>query len=219
MNMKMFLRGFTLIEMLVVIAIMGVLAALIMPNLGRMREQAWTKRCASNLRQLHAGMVSRGAEAGWYCRGVSYIDEEEADRKHMGWIHWKDWDSPDTYTYIGADGENNIRGGDLWPYMGDRIEVYACPTHVKKAAENNQDVVRSYAMSSDLCGNEGTGAPGVLALRDASKKIMFGEVEEARLQMPDDGSFFTDTNSLAFWHRDQANVVFVDGHLETRRAP
>ncbi len=210
-------RGFTLIEMLVVIAIMGVLAALIMPNMSRVREQAWTKRCASNLKQLHAGMAMKATEGGYYCRGASYLDD--VDRRHTGWIHWPDWDTPG-YTFIGPDGEMNIRGGDLWKYMGNRMEVYACPTHVKNAAENNVEVVRSYAMHSDLCGEAGTAAVNALALRDASRKIMFGEPEEARLDKEEGGqfvgSFFTSTNEMAFRHKSRANVVFVDGHLEAR---
>ena len=45
-------RGFTLIELLVVIAIIAILAAILFPVFARVREQARTTSCASNLRQL-----------------------------------------------------------------------------------------------------------------------------------------------------------------------
>jgi prepilin-type N-terminal cleavage/methylation domain-containing protein len=46
------LRAFTLIELLTVIAIIGVLAAILIPVLGRARESSHDSRCTGNLRQI-----------------------------------------------------------------------------------------------------------------------------------------------------------------------
>ena len=44
--------AFTLIELLTVIAIIGILAAILLPVVGRVRESAKSARCVSNLRQV-----------------------------------------------------------------------------------------------------------------------------------------------------------------------
>ncbi len=55
-------RAFTLVELLVVIVIIAILAAILMPVLGSAKEAGYRTKCLGNLRQLGAAMQGYAAE-------------------------------------------------------------------------------------------------------------------------------------------------------------
>ncbi|AHF90124.1 hypothetical protein OPIT5_07700 [Opitutaceae bacterium TAV5] len=59
---RMLRSAFTLVELLTVIAIIGILAALIIPVTGTIRQRARSAQCVSNLRQVGIGLTAYAGE-------------------------------------------------------------------------------------------------------------------------------------------------------------
>ncbi len=119
-------RGFTLIEMLVVIAIIGVLVALLLPALGAAREGARNATCKNNLRQFGVGLnlyADNNRES--LCSGAMDWRRDGAVTE-VGWV---------------ADLVN----------LGTSVGQMLCPTNEVKMTEKYNDLLGATVTALDSC--------------------------------------------------------------------
>ena len=67
-------KGFTLLELLIVIGILGVLIAILLPAIGKVREFDRRVTCQSNLRHIGVGLFAYAAREGTFPYPASVVD-------------------------------------------------------------------------------------------------------------------------------------------------
>jgi prepilin-type N-terminal cleavage/methylation domain-containing protein/prepilin-type processing-associated H-X9-DG protein len=79
--------GFTLIELMVSISVLGLLLAILLPVLQRVRENARDTQCKSNLRQIASGLTQRASSSnsGEFCSGA-WDWKRDGAVTEVGWV-------------------------------------------------------------------------------------------------------------------------------------
>ena len=95
--MKKMKKGFTLVEIMIVVAIIAILAAVAIPNFIKYRRNSQAAACISNLKQIQ-GAVEQARLAG----KTAYTDDDLFGQ--TGYIKTKvSCPSGGTYTYLNLD--------------------------------------------------------------------------------------------------------------------
>jgi prepilin-type N-terminal cleavage/methylation domain-containing protein len=130
--------AFTLIEVLVVVAIIALLVAILLPSLARARQQAKMLVCQTNVHQLSTAFIMYSVENGHRLPGSFY--DYAAD-----WLGRANKVNSANYP-IGREPED----GTIYRYVGRNSRAYACPDDTRDSALDGY--YRSYSAPLILSG-------------------------------------------------------------------
>ncbi len=195
-------RVFTLIELLIVISIIAILAAMLLPALGKAREAAYTIKCTGNQKQLlNMHMLYADTYKDWGIGNCYPYYESKSSGKRVEYMRFFRTDDPDFATGIGLPSKSlykflRCNSADRWTkanqpaaaaqtnYVNYTINGIVSDTHEER---------NSYAWASV---EEGYFKPSTVKL-------------PGRMGWVTDGCNYQD-NTWRFWHNGNCVIGFVD---------
>ena len=202
--------AFTLIELLFVIAIIAILAAILFPVFARARENARRSSCQSNLKQLGLGIMQYTQDYDERLPGS--VGGTAGNNLEGGWM---------VYSSFGETGNTyNPAKGSIYPYVKSS-QIFVCPSDTI-----GQTTGDSYAINSCTLAGTGPGGQGksLAAFDETSKWMLLGEESTTAIDeslgtgSTNDGYFFEQQDdNLSKRHLEGSNLLFLDGHVKFYR--
>jgi prepilin-type N-terminal cleavage/methylation domain-containing protein/prepilin-type processing-associated H-X9-DG protein len=209
-------KGFTLLEMLMVVAIIGLLASLLLPGLAAAKAKGRATTCKNNLRQMGHALAMYESDFGFLpgC-GDSLIATNNYP-----------WNFPSTNSWIVRIQSN----------VGPHSDIFLCPEY-----EPHMDW--SNTIKSDSFGYNAGGSSQIYVDMDKNLGLGFGKgrfIRSTALAAPADMIELGDMqlpnsvwcNVISPWHKQPfgpldcvipsrhsrgANIVFCDAHVQWSR--
>ncbi|MHC4476741.1 MAG: type II secretion system protein [Planctomycetota bacterium] len=202
-------RGFTLIELLVVIAVIAVLMGILLPMLGRVREQGKRAVCFGNLKQLTLGWMLYADDNNGK---IVFADIGDRSNTNTWWVHWPQNGRSNSTK---EEWHEVIGKGQLYPYCKE-YNLYRCSNAPKQYG-------LSYALPDSMNGWHGRNGPEYkdLVVKNLYKvKRPAGRLVFLDESPPTSGSWGTNcivegwNDPVPRLHSEGTTFSFADGHTE-----
>lgn len=203
-------KVFTLIELMVVIAICMILTAMMLPALNKAKEKAREMKCLSNMKNIYLSQLGYINDSNEYISPIS----PGKDTNGVADYYWTNLVS----SYMGFPGSTRNEFRDN---IRPENSPYFCPSQIPQKAKNsvgNPNCYPSYGLNGYLAG--GGCSPGadpavsakISSIKKQSKAVLFADVQNGAAN-PDAGYRTLISAYLTSRHSSGFNCLWLDGHI------
>ena len=215
-------RAFTLLELLVVVAIIAILAAILFPVFGRARENGRRASCQSNLKQIGLGLMQYSQDydevfiADWYATATSPGPTLPPSSNPTDPVSYKWADA--AFPYIKSEQVFTCPSA-----TGDAAAPYVYYRNIPAGQERPLNEMGSYTIVHGYGPNVAGKTPPVSHPR-VNDLVNLSEAETPATTayvLDGDGYFYTqvtgtgdDFDNVVVRHLETINTLFLDGHVK-----